>query len=117
MPSGIEIERKFLLDGLPPTMRLARRERIRQGYVATAGATRTAASPATASRPRPDLHGRRSTGRLASPAMAKLSDSASTDIDAPIGAVWAIVEDVAAWPEWQATLGSVDILERNAAGQ
>jgi ribosome-associated toxin RatA of RatAB toxin-antitoxin module len=49
--------------------------------------------------------------------MAKLSDSASTDIDAPIGAVWAIVEDVATWPDWQATLGSVDILERNAAGQ
>ncbi len=39
MPAGIEIERKFLLDGLPPTMRLARREPIRQGYVALDGET------------------------------------------------------------------------------
>jgi CYTH domain-containing protein len=29
-----EIERKFLLDGLPPTLRLARGEQIRQGYLA-----------------------------------------------------------------------------------
>ena len=34
MAGGVEIERKFLLDGLPPTMRFARREPIRQGYVA-----------------------------------------------------------------------------------
>jgi adenylate cyclase len=39
MASGIEIERKFLLAGLPPTMRLARREPIRQGYVALDGDT------------------------------------------------------------------------------
>jgi CYTH domain-containing protein len=39
MASGIEIERKFLLTGLPPTMRLARREPIRQGYVALDGDT------------------------------------------------------------------------------
>ena len=39
MPSGIEIERKFLLDGLPPTMRCARREPIRQGYLALDGDT------------------------------------------------------------------------------
>jgi carbon monoxide dehydrogenase subunit G len=49
--------------------------------------------------------------------MAKLSNSASTEIDAPIGDVWAIVQDVASWPDWQATLGSVDILERGAEGQ
>jgi len=49
--------------------------------------------------------------------MAKLSDSASTEIDAPIDAVWAIVQDVAAWPEWQATLGSLDILETDADGR
>jgi adenylate cyclase len=35
--SGIEIERKFLLDGLPPTMRYARRVPIRQGYIALDG--------------------------------------------------------------------------------
>ena len=38
--------------------------------------------------------------------MAKLSDSASTDIEAPVGAVWSIVADVASWPEWQGTLGA-----------
>jgi len=49
--------------------------------------------------------------------MAKLSDSASTDIDAPINSVWPIVEDVASWPEWQATLGSLDILETDGDGR
>jgi ribosome-associated toxin RatA of RatAB toxin-antitoxin module len=49
--------------------------------------------------------------------MAKLSDSASTDIDAPIDAVWAIVQDVAAWPEWQSTLGALDILEQDGEGR
>jgi ribosome-associated toxin RatA of RatAB toxin-antitoxin module len=49
--------------------------------------------------------------------MAKLSDSASTEIEAPIDAVWAIVQDVAAWPEWQATLGALDILETDADGR
>ena len=39
MARGIEIERKFLLDGLPPTMRFARREPIRQGYIALDGDT------------------------------------------------------------------------------
>lgn len=39
MTSGIEIERKFLLSGLPPTMRYARREAIRQGYLALDGDT------------------------------------------------------------------------------
>jgi carbon monoxide dehydrogenase subunit G len=49
--------------------------------------------------------------------MAKLSDSASTDIDAPIDAVWAIVSDVPRWPEWQDTLGSIDVLEQDAEGR
>ncbi len=49
--------------------------------------------------------------------MAKLSDSASTEIAAPIDAVWAIVADVATWPEWQATLGAVDILDTGADGR
>ena len=39
MQHGVEIERKFLLSGLPPTMRYARREPIRQGYVALDGDT------------------------------------------------------------------------------
>lgn len=49
--------------------------------------------------------------------MAKLSDSASTEIAAPREAVWAIVQDVASWPQWQATLGAVDILETDAEGR
>ena len=49
--------------------------------------------------------------------MAKLSDSASTEIDAPADAVWAIVQDVARWPEWQATLGALDILESDVEGR
>ena len=49
--------------------------------------------------------------------MAKLSDSASSEIDAPLDAVWAVVQDVAAWPEWQATLGALDILETDAQGR
>ena len=49
--------------------------------------------------------------------MAKLSESASTDIDAPIDAVWAIVQDVTSWPRWQGTLGSLDILEQDGAGR
>ena len=39
MASGIEIERKFLLRGVPLTMRFAAREPIRQGYVALDGDT------------------------------------------------------------------------------
>jgi len=49
--------------------------------------------------------------------MAKLSDSASTIIDAPTDAVWSIVQDVAGWPGWQATLGALDILERDGDGR
>lgn len=49
--------------------------------------------------------------------MAKLSDSASIDIAAPIDAVWSIVADVATWPEWQGTLGSLDVLEADADGR
>jgi uncharacterized membrane protein len=49
--------------------------------------------------------------------MAKLSDSARTEIEAPIESVWAIVQDVAAWPEWQATLGSLDILDTDGDGR
>ncbi len=49
--------------------------------------------------------------------MAKLSDSASSEIEAPIEVVWSIVRDVASWPQWQGTLGSLDILEQDAQGQ
>ncbi|CAN5536194.1 CYTH domain-containing protein [soil metagenome] len=39
MTGGTEIERKFLLHGLPPQLAFARRERIRQGYIALDGDT------------------------------------------------------------------------------
>jgi CYTH domain-containing protein len=39
MGDTMEIERKFLLSGVPPTMRFARREPIRQGYLALDGDT------------------------------------------------------------------------------
>ena len=39
MASGIEIERKFLLRGIPPAMRYAHRVPIRQGYLALDGDT------------------------------------------------------------------------------
>jgi uncharacterized membrane protein len=46
-----------------------------------------------------------------------ITGTASADIDAPIDAVWTIVEDVAHWPEWQGTLGTVHPLEQDAAGR
>ncbi len=49
--------------------------------------------------------------------MAKLSERASTDVDAPLDSVWAIVQDVSGWPEWQATLGSLDVLEQDGDGR
>ena len=39
--------------------------------------------------------------------MANISGRASSEIDAPIDAVWAVVEDVGQWAEWQAALGQV----------
>lgn len=49
--------------------------------------------------------------------MAKLSESASTEIESPIDAVWAVVADVSSWPEWQGTLGSLDVLEQDGEGR
>ena len=42
-----------------------------------------------------------------------MSGSASTEIDAPLDAVWAVVEDVAAAAEWQRGLDAVTVLERD----
>jgi hypothetical protein len=39
--------------------------------------------------------------------MANISGSANSEIDAPVDTVWAVVQDVAAWAEWQGTLGQV----------
>ena len=37
--------------------------------------------------------------------MANVSGTASTEIDAPLDAVWAVLRDVEHWAEWQDTLG------------
>lgn len=39
--------------------------------------------------------------------MANITGTASTEIDAPLSAVWAIVQDVEHWAQWQGTLGEV----------
>lgn len=49
--------------------------------------------------------------------MASLSGRASADIDAPLDRVWAVVSDVEAWPQWQATLSALDVEERDAEGR
>ena len=45
---------------------------------------------------------------------AKLSGSASADIATPVERVWAVVADVEAWPQWQATISAVEVEERDA---
>lgn len=46
-----------------------------------------------------------------------MSGSASTEIEAPVDAVWAVVADVAAAHEWQRGLDAVTVLERDAQGR
>ncbi len=48
--------------------------------------------------------------------MANIKGSASTEIDAPIDAVWAVVEDVGKWAEWQGALGEVTTTGEDAVG-
>ena len=49
--------------------------------------------------------------------MANLGGSASVEIDAPIEAVWAVVEDVLTAPEWQGGLDAMSALERDESGR
>ena len=49
--------------------------------------------------------------------MANLGGEASTEIDAPIDEVWAVVEDVAAAPEWQNGLEEMKPLEHDGEGR
>ncbi len=49
--------------------------------------------------------------------MAGISGSASTDIDAPIEAVWAIVQDVESAPAWQRGVDAANAVERDADGR
>ncbi len=46
-----------------------------------------------------------------------MSGSASTEIDAPVDAVWAVVADVATAAEWQRGLDAVTVLERDEQGR
>lgn len=45
--------------------------------------------------------------------MANMGGTASTEIDAPLAEVWAVVEDVLTAPEWQHGLNSMEALERD----
>jgi carbon monoxide dehydrogenase subunit G len=49
--------------------------------------------------------------------MANLGGSASVEIDAPIEAVWAIVEDVLSAPQWQGGLDGMSALEYDESGR
>ncbi len=49
--------------------------------------------------------------------MAHMGGTASAEIDAPIGEVWAIVEDVLTAPDWQGGLVEVTALERDGDGR
>lgn len=49
--------------------------------------------------------------------MAHMGGTASAEIDAPIDAVWGVVEDVLTAPEWQGGLVALTALERDAEGR
>jgi carbon monoxide dehydrogenase subunit G len=49
--------------------------------------------------------------------MAHLGGSASSEIDAPLEEVWAVVEDVLSAPDWQGGLDAMIALERDADGR
>lgn len=49
--------------------------------------------------------------------MGSLSGSSSTEIAAPPDRLWAILADVEAWPQWQATITSLDVEDRDAQGR
>jgi carbon monoxide dehydrogenase subunit G len=49
--------------------------------------------------------------------MAHLGGSASSEIDAPVQEVWAVVEDVLTAPEWQGGLDKMIALERDSGGR
>jgi carbon monoxide dehydrogenase subunit G len=46
-----------------------------------------------------------------------MSGSASTEIDAPIDAVWSLVADVESAPAWQRGIDSTDAIARDAEGR
>ncbi len=49
--------------------------------------------------------------------MAHLAGSASSEIEAPLKEVWAVIEDVLTAPEWQGGLDAMSALESDAQGR
>ncbi len=49
--------------------------------------------------------------------MTLLSGSSEADIDASAQRCWAVIEDVARWPQWQRGLESVEVVQRDAQGR
>jgi ribosome-associated toxin RatA of RatAB toxin-antitoxin module len=49
--------------------------------------------------------------------MAPLNGSSTAEIDAPLDAVWALVEDVGQAPDWQGGLKAIHVLERDDQGR
>ena len=49
--------------------------------------------------------------------MGSISGSSTAEIDAPIDAVWAVVEDVVSAPDWQDGLKDVEELETDGEGR
>jgi len=49
--------------------------------------------------------------------MGNLTGSSTSEIDAPLERVWALVEDIEKAPEWQGGLKDIDALERDAQGR
>ncbi len=49
--------------------------------------------------------------------MANLGGLASVEIDAPLDAVWSVVEDVPSAPEWQGGLDAMNVLEHDGSGR
>jgi ribosome-associated toxin RatA of RatAB toxin-antitoxin module len=48
--------------------------------------------------------------------MSNLTGSSTSEIDAPLATVWALVEDVAVAPEWQGGLKALRVVERDGEG-
>jgi ribosome-associated toxin RatA of RatAB toxin-antitoxin module len=49
--------------------------------------------------------------------MSKLSGTSTSEINAPIEEVWALVEDVEKAPDWQGGMEAMDVLERDDEGR
>jgi ribosome-associated toxin RatA of RatAB toxin-antitoxin module len=49
--------------------------------------------------------------------MGAMSGSASAEIDAPVDAVWAVVQDIESAPQWQRGLDAMTVLERDEHGR